>query len=280
MEATTEALEVIPEEKTEFERFERIIAQGIVSFLNVAEALIQIRDKQYYKKIAGYGTFGEYCEKKWGMTRQRAYQLIDAKQVADNLSNNLTKKEIEEIPATQLCALKDVAPEDQPTVYHLAKETAHGKLTAAHVEKTVREIKETSLKTYRILDIAANEWWEGTAKTVEGALEAARGSSFGSSKAKWSAEGCDIKEKTLNGAGGWKKVSVPGEKTPSLSRSAAPVKNPFQLAGLVGTENPADLVQKIINLIDTITDDNPRCKEALARIALHVWNRQHRIEAA
>lgn len=40
--------------------------------------------------------------------------------------------------------------------------------------------------------------------------------------------------------------------------------------------NPADHVQRIVNLIDQITDDNPHCKEALKRIAVHVWNRQHR----
>ncbi len=186
----------ITKDTAELERLEGIIRRGIVSFLNVAEALIQIRDKQYYKKVLGFETFGEYCETKWNMTRQRAYQLIDAKQVADTLSNNLTKEEVEEIPATQLCTLKEVPPEDRSTIYHLAKETAPaGKLTAAHVEKTVREI-----------------------------------------------------------------------------RGIHPVPKPI--------ENQADLVQKIINLIDTIEDGNPRCKEALARIALHVWNRQHGIKAA
>lgn len=199
---TTENLpDVSPEAIVEFERFERIIGHGIASFLNVAEALIQIRDKQYYKKIAGFETFGEYCETKWGMTRQRAYQLIDAKQVADNLSNNLTKEEIEKIPATQLCTMKSLPEDDQATVYQLAKETApEGKLTAAHVEKVVREVR--------------------------------------------------------------------GEKKERVYKLTPPKEvKPQQLE---------DIIITTIAYIDLIKDTDPGSKEALKRIALHVWNRQHR----
>jgi hypothetical protein len=67
------------------------------------------------------------------------------------------------------------------------------------------------------------------------------------------------------------------EKKQRTPRPTPKFGDPFKLAGLIGNENPADLVQKIINLIDTIRDDNPHCKEALKKIALHVWNRQHKV---
>lgn len=141
-----EAIEIIPEEKAELDRLERIVRTGIVSFYNVADALIQIRDKQYYKKVLGFPTFEEYCNTRWEMTRQHAYQLIDAKQVADNLSTTVDKKELEEIPERQLRPLAALPPEEQATVYRLAKETAEGKLTARHVESVVREVRGEAAK--------------------------------------------------------------------------------------------------------------------------------------
>lgn len=226
----------------------------------------------------------------------------------------------EPIPERHLRPLASVPPAEQAGVYKLAKETApEGKLTAKHVERTVREVQSGALKIYRIRDILTNEWWEGEAKTPEDACEAARGNSFGSSKAKWNPGECDIKEKTTNGAGGWKKVKAEAADTATknVDCQGCPdhrgminkhhgVKVPGNygkciragglcekaVAAVPGRDlnheeykrllnsNPADLVQKIINLIDTITDDNPNCKAALAKIARHISNRLHKQTSA
>lgn len=136
-----------------------IIRKGIGTFYEVGDALIQIREKEYYRDILGFETFEEYCKKKWGMGKSQAYRLINAKQIADNVFppmgdtpepkiNELHAPEPEEMTERTLRPLAAVPPEDQPTVYHLAKETApEGKLTAAHVEKTVREIRGENPKT-------------------------------------------------------------------------------------------------------------------------------------
>lgn len=54
------------------------------------------------------------------------------------------------------------------------------------------------MKLYRIRNKSTNEFWEGEAKTASEAVL----------KAGWPVAVCEIKEKTYNGAGGWKKTDV------------------------------------------------------------------------
>ena len=295
------------------------------SMNNIRVLLLDFHDREGWKAL-GYESWTDCVEKEFEQGRRQIFRQFQAAQIEQNINDSAkTECQDDTIPEAQLRPLAAVAPEDQPTVYQLAKETApEGKLTAAHVEKTVREIKGDSLKTYRIRDIATNEWWEGEAKTPEEACEVAWGNSFGSSKAKWNVEGCDIKEKTFNGAGGWKKVNQSGEKTASTktvdcqgcpdhrgminkhpgvkvpgnsgkcirpggpcekARVGSPTHQdppapPLSDAGDgVGTGVPyfTDLA---IRAIDKIKDDDPGCKAALAKIAVHVWNRQQKIKAA
>lgn len=58
---------------------EKVIAKGRKTFVEVGRALAEIRDTRLYRRE--YSGFEEYCQKKWGWTRQRAYQLMDAAEV-------------------------------------------------------------------------------------------------------------------------------------------------------------------------------------------------------
>jgi hypothetical protein len=55
---------------------EKAIAQGKKTFVEVGLALAEIRDLRLYQRE--YGSFSEYCQAKWGWTRQHAYRLIDS----------------------------------------------------------------------------------------------------------------------------------------------------------------------------------------------------------
>ena len=63
---------------------EAIIERGLASFIEVGNALIEIRDGRMYG--SEYETFEEYVDKRFGFTRQRAYQLIDATKTAAEMS--------------------------------------------------------------------------------------------------------------------------------------------------------------------------------------------------
>jgi hypothetical protein len=85
---------------------------------------MQIRDNKLYRE--GYGTFEEYCKEKWDIKRQRAYELISAAEVKENLSEIYDKSEIRESHTKPLKALE---PQEQREVYQRTIETApEGKL--------------------------------------------------------------------------------------------------------------------------------------------------------
>ena len=59
---------------------EKTISKGKKTFVDVGLALAEIRDLRLYKRE--YDSFSEYCQAKWGWTRQHAYRLIEAAPVA------------------------------------------------------------------------------------------------------------------------------------------------------------------------------------------------------
>jgi len=59
---------------------EKTIRAGISTFAAVGEALTEIRDNRLYR--ATDKTWGDYVERAWGFSRQRAAQLIDGAEVA------------------------------------------------------------------------------------------------------------------------------------------------------------------------------------------------------
>lgn len=66
---------------------EEIIESHKKSFLDVGAALVAIKDGRLYR--ANHKTFEEYIDVRWGWTRQRAYQLIRAESVVENVKHVL-----------------------------------------------------------------------------------------------------------------------------------------------------------------------------------------------
>jgi len=50
----------------------------------IVQSLVKIRDERLYR--AEYGTFEEYCEIRWGMSRTHAYRLLSHGRVLDHLT--------------------------------------------------------------------------------------------------------------------------------------------------------------------------------------------------
>ena len=63
---------------------EAVIERGLKTFCEVGEALLAIRDGRLYR--ATHSTFDDYCRERWGFSRVRAHQLIEATKVIENLS--------------------------------------------------------------------------------------------------------------------------------------------------------------------------------------------------
>lgn len=131
----------ITRDKERLAELEGVIQRNLQSFYEVGRALMEIRNRELYKikNGGGYQTFEEYCRGVWDLSRPRAYQLIDAAEVKTNLS---TVVDIP-IPERQIRPLTRLEPEKQKEAWIRAVETApEGKVTAAHVQKVVREMVE------------------------------------------------------------------------------------------------------------------------------------------
>ena len=120
---------------TEAERFERdalesIIAYGVMSFVEVGNALLTIAEKRLYRET--HGSFEPYCREKWSMSARRAYQLCEASKVVASV-NNCSQSVTTESQARELAK---VEPEQREAV--LSEAAANGKLTAKAIRKAAR----------------------------------------------------------------------------------------------------------------------------------------------
>jgi hypothetical protein len=124
------------DEESRLARCENTIKQGLQTFYEVGNALAEIRDERLYRKT--HNAFDDYCQARWGMSKTHANRLIASANTVDRLApmGVIPESERQTRPITRL------EPEDQPIVWQRAVETApNGKVTAAHVEQTVREWK-------------------------------------------------------------------------------------------------------------------------------------------
>jgi hypothetical protein len=64
------------EERALLDQCEEVIAAGLLTFMDVGNALAMVHVGKLYREA--FGTFDEYCAKKWGITDRRARQLMDA----------------------------------------------------------------------------------------------------------------------------------------------------------------------------------------------------------
>lgn len=121
---------------TESERLinlETIIEHGLQTFVEVGNALMEIRDSRLYRATSG--TFEDYCRERWGMVASRARQLIGAAETVRNIESVTIVTPQNEAQARPLAPL---SPQQQAEVWPLVIESApNGKITAAHVQSVV-----------------------------------------------------------------------------------------------------------------------------------------------
>ncbi len=134
----------ITKDTAELERLEGIITKNLQSFYEVGHALMEIRDKRLYEKVRGTATFETYCRERWDFSRIRAFQLIQFVEVRDNL---LTVVNIQPTSEFQTRPLARLEPTQQREAWQQAVATApDGKVTAAHVYKIVKGMREPEAK--------------------------------------------------------------------------------------------------------------------------------------
>jgi len=140
-------------EMDKLERCETIIENGLRTFVDVGTALLEIRDERLYRK--DYGTFEDYCRERWNMERANAYRLIESSKVILNLSPTGDILPANERQARPLAQLE---PDQQREAWQRVIERASDeKITAAHVQSVVDEIKQPSKMDVHYSS-ESNEW--------------------------------------------------------------------------------------------------------------------------
>lgn len=114
---------------------EEIIERNLVSFIEVGNALMRIRDEELYRE-AEFTGFVEYLESKpWGISERHAYRQIDAAKVAE-LTHGTNERQARELAPL----LRKSTPEVVRQTYAEIVEETGGKPTARVIREKVREI--------------------------------------------------------------------------------------------------------------------------------------------
>lgn len=161
------------------EECEQVIEAGLQTFVDVGAALLRVRDQRLYRY--DFGTFEDYCEKRWQMSRRRAYQMIEASAVVLSV-NNCSQPNGDPIPLPenegQARALVGLDPETAATVLTLTADENRGRLTADSLRQKREEITQPAkvtttsrtteaTKVERNVDMATGEILDGQIPATE-----------------------------------------------------------------------------------------------------------------
>lgn len=122
-------------EKSLLIKYESVIDKGLRSFVTVGKALCVIRDDRLYRET--HKTFEAYVQQRFGLIRQRAYQIIDASEVVASLPANRQS----EVGESKAAELKDVPTNKREEVLNKANKAAQAKGKSKATAKDVKEAK-------------------------------------------------------------------------------------------------------------------------------------------
>ena len=106
------------------------------AFYEAGMALMQLRDRRLYRST--HATFEEYCRDRFGHTRRRPYQMIEAALIYDNLIEKCAKiLHILPTKEGQIQPLSQLEREEQPEAWISAVEEAGGKVPPGRIVKAV-----------------------------------------------------------------------------------------------------------------------------------------------
>lgn len=121
---------------------EAVIERGLGTFVEVGEALMEIRDQRLYRST--HSDFDTYCRERWGFSRRRSDQLIGAAEVVGQLGT-IVPSPTTESQARALGPLRD-QPEQMAEVMAEVTEEAEATGTKVTAEKITERVKERTAR--------------------------------------------------------------------------------------------------------------------------------------
>ncbi len=160
------------QEQADFDRLHIIVNKWLDGWEAVAQALIEIRDRQLYRR--SYATFEEYCKAEFSFGKRRSYQLMQAFEVKKIIATH-------DPEAAKLLdrPSKVEAIKNQPlakAVKSLRKAAKTGKVTAKTI-KIAATGKESATETLAKI-VTRLEWlksekvsWDGASAILDRIVE-------------------------------------------------------------------------------------------------------------
>jgi hypothetical protein len=140
--AIVESVPLSADESADFARHEAAIEKGLGTFIEVGNALLDISERRLYR--VAYKEFESYCRERWNFTRARAYQLIEAARINENLSTRVDKPDSDvSMPTSekQVRPLAGLPPEKQREAWSQASSASkNGKPTPQDVKRAADKV--------------------------------------------------------------------------------------------------------------------------------------------
>lgn len=110
-------VEVKAEVVSRLEELEGVIQRGFQTFIEVGNALLEIQNSQLYKE--SHSSFEAYLKERWNLERRRAYQLIDAAEIAADVNQGSQNGKALPAPTSerQIRPLKALPKEQRSEAY-------------------------------------------------------------------------------------------------------------------------------------------------------------------
>jgi len=128
------------QEEKRLEQLEGVVVENFKTFVQVGQALAEIRDRKLYRMKAM--TFEKYCKELFDIAKSRAYELISAADVVENVRHGGRFEEDQillPLNERQVRPLAKLRPEQQVAVWKAAVDSApQGKVTASHINRVVK----------------------------------------------------------------------------------------------------------------------------------------------
>lgn len=162
-------------ERDTFVECERIIEKGQQTFVEVGQALGTIRERKLYRMQ--HATFEDYCQKRWGWSRMRSAQLIEAARVVESLPANVNNCLQNE---GQVRAVAKVPEPKRVEVVESAKRNGNGKITAKGIEQAAAKVIEAETHDVQLDEIGREvpaeilSLWRDAAQEAANLLRLAR----------------------------------------------------------------------------------------------------------
>ena len=133
----TNEFELTTDEAGRLKELETVIAENFQGFYAVGCALAEINASRLYRQE--HATFEDYCRARFEISRPRAYQYIDAREVVDILSTNGRQTKLLPLNERQVRPLTRLEPDAQVEAWKKVVESApfDGGITAKHVSEVV-----------------------------------------------------------------------------------------------------------------------------------------------